>query len=152
MDMYKEFNKTLIELSRIDEKKGVNKFINFINENFVPHKSPRRMEEISVNLEKLKNMASEDVIFMKARLKQLEEDYDLSKFFPALLGIFGIVLMSYKTIGDYFKNSLTVFVTLFVISVVIIFLVKLFNNMVSRRNTIIYFNTLFNSLDFKNND
>ncbi|MEB2280186.1 hypothetical protein LAV73_09285 [Lysinibacillus xylanilyticus] len=150
MDMYEEFNKTLIEISRIDGKIGVNNFIHFINENFVPHKSTEKIDEINANIEMVKNMARNDIILMKARLKQLEEDHDPSKFFPALIGIFGIILMLYSTLNDYFKAS--GFATLIAVFIVVIFLVKLFNNIVSNRNTIIFFNTLFNSLDFKNNE
>lgn len=140
----------LLEKINDNSRKGHKEFFKFINENFIPHNSKKCYLEIKRNVKYLESMEKEDVLFVKARLKQIEEDNDPSKYFPTLLGIFGFVTSLYSIIRIYSKNDLlAVIINIIVLSFLAIYLVRVFFNTTKRRNSIIYFNEIFKNIIFE---
>ena len=76
-------------------KKGNKDLGNFIYENFGEKRSAN---EKTNNLQILKMLPNDVLIFGIARMEQIETDYDHSKYFPSLIAILGIMFGIYKLV------------------------------------------------------
>ena len=142
-------NRELITKSRLNGKKGINKFVEFINVNYIPNKSEKEMIEIKENIQALKLLDKEEEILLKARMHQLVEDYDPSKYFPTAILIFGMIISAYKLLPEIFPESNFVKGVLLIISLVIpLYITMSFKNFITTRNAVIYFNHLVNEIEY----
>lgn len=124
-------------------------YYKFIEDKFIPFRSKSAYTNIKMNVQSLETMKLEDVMFVKARLKQLEEDNDPSKYFPAMVPLFVMVLSIYIAMFNVFKTYSIGIISTIVLMIIIIPLSSIFRIMVKRRNTNIYLNSLFNNIEFK---
>lgn len=139
----------LLEKMNFKTRKEAKLYYKFIEEKFIPFRSQSSFLNIKKNVESLKEMKPEDVMFVKSRLKQLEEDNDPSKYFPTLVALFLMVQTMYFTLFKMYKSLFLGMSNIVVIGISIAFLMPTFFLLVKRRNVNIYFNSLFNELEFK---
>lgn len=146
-------NRELIVKSRLTGKKGLDKFIEFINVKFIPNKSEKEIIEIKENIKALELLDKEEEIILKSRMHQLVEDYDPSKYFPTVLLIFGLLISAYKLLSEIFPDSSFIMGVLLIISLIIPFYIMLsFKKFIEIRNTVIYFNKLINEIEYNVKD
>ncbi|MEB7771436.1 BA5345 family protein [Kurthia gibsonii] len=74
---------------------------NFLNNKFCVSKNDTSLSDVEKNIDSLKDLSELEKKVAKARLKQFEEDNDVSKFFPVLIAIIAALLLSIDIISGW---------------------------------------------------
>ncbi|MED3804002.1 hypothetical protein P4562_18935 [Lysinibacillus xylanilyticus] len=101
------------------------------------------------NINSLKKLNENDVLIVKARAKQLEENLDPSKYFPAILGVFGLLMIIFRLpvvgFSELEQNSFSLLIGI-LIGVIAIFLFLSLVRIQKKRGKAIYFNSLITNI------
>lgn len=73
----------------------------FLNNKFCVSKNDTSLSDVEKNIDSLKDLSELEKKIAKARLIQLEENNDVSKFFPVLIAIIAALLLSIDIISGW---------------------------------------------------
>lgn len=141
------FINNLLEASRKKDKE----FTLFIDENLNIRSSKDNIIAIQNRIDQMKKMTESEQTVIKARAKELEDGSDVSKYLPALLTIFALIISAYTILSEFkaedgFIKALQVFVTIGLAALAF----KIYTSLVKVRSTAVYFNGLLSSTAFEN--
>lgn len=125
----------------------------YIDHHLFPKKSKQSINVINENINSLVEMDMTQQVLIKSRAKSFEESNDPSKYFPSFLTILGFIILLYAVLRDFTDNNdAVVFLSIVVISMLIIVPTRLYMKTVKIRTTAVFFNTLINSIVYKNSN
>ncbi|MGE7131180.1 hypothetical protein [Lysinibacillus xylanilyticus] len=121
--------------------------LTFIDVNLIIKTKNERI--VKNNINSLKKLNENDVLIVKARAKQLEENLDPSKYFPTILGVFGLLMIIFRLplvgFSELEQNSFSLLIGI-LIGVIAIFLFLSLVRIQKKRGKAIYFNSLITNI------
>ncbi|MCS1390633.1 hypothetical protein QH639_25220 [Lysinibacillus sp. 1 U-2021] len=142
------FINDLIEMTKKDDKE----LKRFIDHNLFPKESLLSIDSINSNIDSLRLMNENQQILVKSRAKQFEESNDPTKYFPTLLGIFGLVITLYGILNQVLNNDIGTLIYATVIGILGIFVANIFRKSIVVRPTAVFFNSLVTNIQYNNEE